>query len=57
MVYSSTRRATRLQNKPGDLLIDDAVERLIAGLRLRSGALQDDGGIILLERLDGGEIG
>jgi serine/threonine protein phosphatase PrpC len=37
--------------------LSDAVERLIAGLRLRSGALQDDVGIILLERVDGGEIG
>ena len=29
--------------------VNDAVERLIAGVRLRSGALQDDVGIILIE--------
>ena len=31
------------------LPVNDAVEKLIAGLRLRSGALQDDVGIILIE--------
>ena len=32
--------------------LNDAVERLIGGLRLRSGALQDDVAIILLEHVD-----
>lgn len=40
--------------------VNDAVEQLIAGVRLRSGALQDDVGIILLEatgnRADEAEI-
>jgi serine/threonine protein phosphatase PrpC len=30
--------------------VNEAVDRLIAGVRLRSGALQDDVGIILLEQ-------
>jgi hypothetical protein len=29
--------------------VNEAVERLIAGVRLRSGALQDDVGVILIE--------
>ena len=42
-------RASDIEQRAMGVSLNDAVEKLIAGVRLRSGALQDDVGIILLE--------
>jgi serine/threonine protein phosphatase PrpC len=42
---------SEIASRAMDGSVNEAVEKLIAGVRLRSGALQDDVGIILIEDL------